>query len=212
MLIGLKVYTLLRSLMALLKTSIKIFNEFIDLVVTEELRVADTDGELAMHALTIGIPFVEPIRVDLEVSGSKLILDVDTGAAVSILSEKSFQQLFSGVKLKPFSLLLKRCTGERMQILGKLAVKVYYLSQGPIDLELVVVSDDGPCLIGRDWLQVIHLDWSSIDVVSQGAPTSAVQALLDNYQEVYTDGLGATYPFKATLLVVKDAKLQFHRA
>ena len=99
-----------------------------------------------------------------------------------------------------------------MQILGTLAVKVCYLSQGPFDLELVVVSGDDPCLKGRDWLQVIHLDWSSIAVVSQGASIRAVWAVLDNYQDVFTDGLRTIYPFKATLFVVKDAKPQFHRA
>ena len=52
-------------------------------VVTEDLRDANTDSELALHALTIGKPSVKPIRVDLEVSGKKLTLDVDTGAAVS---------------------------------------------------------------------------------------------------------------------------------
>ena len=77
---------------------------------TEDLRDAKTDGELALHALTIGKPSVKPIRVDLKVLGKKLTLDVDTGAAVSILSEKVFQQLFSGVKLKP-SLLLGNCLG-----------------------------------------------------------------------------------------------------
>ena len=61
-----------------------------------------------MHALTIGKPSVKPIQVDLEVSGRTLTLDVDTGAAVSILSEKIVQQLLSsGVKIKPSSLLLK---------------------------------------------------------------------------------------------------------
>ena len=80
----------------------------------EDLRVANTDGELAMHALTIGKPSVKPIRVDLEVSGRKLTLDVDTGAAVSILLEKIFKQLFSGVKLKPSSWLLKKYTREHM--------------------------------------------------------------------------------------------------
>ena len=99
-----------------------------------------------------------------------------------------------------------------MQVLGTLAVKVCYLSQGPFDLELVVVSGDGPCLMGRDWLQVIHLDWSSIAVVSQGASTRAVQAVLDNFQDVFTGGLGTIYPFKATLFVFKDAKPRFHRA
>ena len=127
-------------------------------VATEDLRDAKTDGKLALHALTIGKPSVKPIRVDLKVLGKKLTLDVDTGAAVSILLEKVFQQLFSGVELKPSSLLLKMYTGERMQILETLAVKVCYLSQGPFDLEQVVVSGDGPCLMGRDWLQVIRLD------------------------------------------------------
>ena len=74
--------------------------------------------------------------------------------------------MFSEVKLKS-SLLLKTYTGERMQVLGTVAVKVCYLSQGPLDLELVVVSGYGPCLMGRDWLQVIRLDWSSIAVVSR---------------------------------------------
>ena len=45
-------------------------------MVTEDLRVANTDGELAMHALTIGKPSVKPIQVDLEVSGRK---EVDLG-------------------------------------------------------------------------------------------------------------------------------------
>ena len=181
---------------------------------TEDLRDANTDSarELALHALTIGKPSVKPVRVDLEVSGKKLTLDVDTGAAVSILSEKVFQQLFSGVELKPSSLLLKTYTGERMQILGTLAVKVCYLSQGPFDLELVVVSGDGPCLMGRDWLQVICLDWPSIAVVLQGASTRAVKGVLDNYPDVFTEGLGNIYPFKSTLFVVKDAKPRFHRA
>ena len=97
-----------------------------------------------------------------------------------------------------------------MQIMGTLAVKVCYLSQGPFDLELV--SGDGPCLMGRDWLQVIRLDWPLIAVVLQGASIRAVQGVLDNYPDVFTEGLGTIYPFKATLFVVKDAKPRFHRA
>ena len=64
----------------------------------------------------------------------------------------------SGVKLKPSLLLLKTYTKERMQILGTLVVKLCYQSQGLFDLELVVISSHGPCLMSRDWLHVIHLD------------------------------------------------------
>ena len=90
--------------------------------------------------------------------------------------------------------------------MGTLAVNVCYLSQGPFGLELVVVSGDGPCLMDRDWVQVVHLDWPSIAVVSQGASTRATRAVLDNYPDVFTEGLGTIYSFKATLVVVKDAK------
>ena len=45
-----------------------------------------------------------------------------------------------------------------MQILGTLADKMCFLSQGPFELELVVVSGDSPHLMGRDWVQVICLD------------------------------------------------------
>ena len=99
-----------------------------------------------------------------------------------------------------------------MHIFGTLTVKVCYLSQGPFDLELVVVSGDVPCLVGRNWLQVIRLDWPSIAVVSQGASTRAVWAILDNYHDVFTDGLRTIYLFKAILFVVKEAKPWFHRA
>ena len=65
-------------------------------MVTEDLRVANTDGELAMHALIIGKPSVKTIQVDLEVSGRKeAYLGCRHWAAVSILLEKIFQQLFS---------------------------------------------------------------------------------------------------------------------
>ena len=66
--------------------------------------------------------------------------------------------------------------------------------------------------MGRDWLQIIRLDWPSVALVSKKASTRAVQAVLDNYPDVFTEVLGAFYPIKATLFVVKDAKPQFHRA
>ena len=87
-----------------------------------------------------------------------------------------------------------------MQILGTLTVKVCYLSEGPFDLELVVVSGDGPGLMDRDWLRVICLDWLSIAVVLQGASTSAVRAVLDNYRDVFAKGLDCVETMKSLLI------------
>ena len=100
-----------------------------------------------------------------------------------------------------------------MQILGTMAVSVLSVTR-PISPGLVKVSGDCPCLVGKDWLQVIRLDWPSIAVVSQGASTRAVWAVhvLDNYIDFFTKGLGTIYLFKAILFVVKNANPRFHRA
>ena len=41
-----------------------------------------------MHTCTIDCSTVKPIRVDVDISRQVVTMDVDTGAAVSILSEK----------------------------------------------------------------------------------------------------------------------------
>ena len=70
-----------------------------NLVTAEGQATAELDSELAMHACTMSHPPNEPIRVDLEVSGQKLTMDVDTGAAVPILSEAEYWRKFPKVKL-----------------------------------------------------------------------------------------------------------------
>ena len=136
-------------------------------------------------------------------------MDVDTGAAVSILSEKEFRKKFQSSRLEPSSLALKTYTGERMKVLGTFQGKVCYLDQGPFNLSMIVVGGDGPCLMGRNWLEVIRLDWSSIATVVND---SALQAVLDEHSDVFAKELGVIRPFKATLSLVENAKPRFHRA
>jgi hypothetical protein len=62
---------------------------------------------------------------------------------------------------------LKTYTGESIQVVGELLVNVQYGQQEVKQLPLIVVQGDGPPLIGRNWLQHVHLDWKVIKKVSQ---------------------------------------------
>ena len=88
-------------------------------------------------------------------------MEVDTGAAVSIISEMQFKQLFPKVKLDKSSIQLRTYTGEKLPVLGQINVRAQYEDQTK-NLDLVVVAGNGPTLLGRNWLLQLQLDWAAI--------------------------------------------------
>ena len=88
-------------------------------------------------------------------------MELDTGAAVSIIGEKKAQEMFSNTNLRRSEMVLKTYTSERMEVVGEIDVDVRYQNQSHT-LVLVVVSGDGPTLFGRNWLEAINLNWNQI--------------------------------------------------
>ena len=94
-------------------------------------------------------------------------------------------------------------------------MNVEYGQQQYTNLPLLVVAGSGPCLMGRDWLRVVRLDWRSIGKVST-VPTpvgveNQIAALQDEYQEVFSDTLGTITPFRAKLSVKPTAQPKFFK-
>ena len=112
-----------------------------------------------MALFTIGASVSPPIKVKVLINDKPVIMELDTGADISISSESTYQSMFSTMSLQPVTLLLKTYTSERMSVLGKLPVKVQYEDQPPIEQTLVVVTGDGPPLLGRNWLISMRLNW-----------------------------------------------------
>ena len=56
-------------------------------------------------------------------------MEVDTGAAVSIMSLEQQKTDLPNVVLKPSSIRLKTYTGERVQVIGEATVEVCYNQQ-----------------------------------------------------------------------------------
>ena len=97
----------------------------------------------------------------LLLNGKKLDMEVDTGAALSVLSEATRRAMFPDDTLDPSSLVLKTYTDEHMKVKGTLNVRVEYGEQKE-KVVLVIVNSKSPSLMGRNWLKYIHLNWKNI--------------------------------------------------
>ena len=137
-------------------------------------------------------------------------MEVDTGVAVSIISEQTKHRLFSNIPLKLPSVVLRTYTGEALSVLGEMEAKVEYKDQGH-DLTVVVMKGDGPNLFGRDWLSYFQLDWKTIGIATLDTDLSQIQLLKNKYKQVFAEGLGTMKKFKVHLHVKSDSKPVFHR-
>ncbi|PFX12679.1 Uncharacterized protein K02A2.6 [Stylophora pistillata] len=77
---------------------------------------------------------------------------------------------------------------------GVLKVNVEYKDLQPLLLDLYVVKNKGPVLMGRDWLHKVRLGWYAIKSLkaSQTLPTTKeqLQTMLDKYSDVFEHKLG----------------------
>ena len=78
-------------------------------------------------------------------------------------------------------------SGERIEVLGTIAVTVCYKQQTK-NLSLVVVPMEGPALFGRDWLKAIVLDWKQLNQVYSMCHR-ALQDVLNQYTGLFKEGM-----------------------
>ena len=163
-------------------------------------RDRDTDSELPLFKIKDSSKAVHPITVDMEISGKALNMEVNTGAAVSIISKATYQKLFSQVPLKSAPIRLKTYTGDPITVKGEMIAQVKYGSQRK-ELSLIVVKGDGPSLFGRNWLDHFQLDWKTIGLAMLESCQARVNVLLQRYKDVFAEGLGTMKQFQAKLQV-----------
>ena len=132
---------------------------------------------------------------------------MDTGASISLMSERTFSKMWPGRTLQPSTLKLRTYLKETIPVVGCTTVNVNYNGQF-CKLPLVVVAGGGPSLVGRDWLCHIRLDWRQINRVHN----ASLQAVLTRHPLVFQEGLGTLKGFEARIYVDPDAPPRFNRS
>ena len=161
-----------------------------------------------VSVFAVGTPQVRPIVVKIAVNGT-IEMDIDTGAAVSLVSERTWKQIRGQVKLRKAEVVLRAYNHMRLKVLGEAELQVQYGGRRYV-LLLRVVKEDEPSLIGRDWLHQIKLDWSAMcHWISPSQGDQMVKTLMHMYADVFTAELGTMKGIKAKLVLKTGAVPKF---
>ena len=93
------------------------------------------------------------MQLIIEVENQAVQMELDTGAAVLLVSYKTYEKLLSNKPLEKSTTQLTTYSGESIKVQGVVNVDVTCEGQ-QATLPFVVVEGNGPDLFGRNWLEV----------------------------------------------------------
>ena len=144
---------------------------------------ADGEPEDVYKLFHVSERNIVPYQVKLFVNDTPLSMEVDTGAAVSLISEATYRSMGDlWLQLNPTTVYICTYSGEQPEVLGSLEVAVKYGNQ-KADLTLLMAKGFGPSLLGRDWLSAIRLDWKSLTI--HRAKEHSLEGILDYYKTCF---------------------------
>ena len=117
-------------------------------------QVAEEPVEVEYSLFPVQGSNSKPLQTTMLVEGHKLTMEIDIGAAVSIVSEDTVNSspFLKCLPLQQTDVRLRTYTGQPVSVLGQLLVKVQH-DEAQETIPLQVVKGGGTTLLGRDWLQ-----------------------------------------------------------
>ena len=162
--------------------------------------------ELSLY--TLGNSQVSSISISVIMNDNPVVMEIDTGAAVSLISDTTYKSLFPEVPLRASSVSLRTYTSESVPVLGEFDASIQYETQTHV-LPVVVVEGSGPNLLGRNWLSQLQLNWTHLKHIR--TVRTDIQLLLDKYPELFKNELGTMTNFTVSLELKPGARPRFHR-
>ncbi|OON19065.1 hypothetical protein X801_05074, partial [Opisthorchis viverrini] len=139
-----------------------------------------------------------------------MVFELDAGSAVTLCSEKSWQDNLGPTvkgKLQQAPVRLPTYTGEDVKLLGTKNVNVSYKGV-TVNETIYIAEGSGPNLLGRDWLQQL-----SILTLNQVSTFQEVQSLIRNYEEVFSESkIGKFSGGKVNIYVPPGTQPRFLKA
>ena len=150
--------------------------------------------------------------MDVVLNGRTVRMEVDTGAAVTIVDKKIWEDI-GRPKLSSSKIRLKDFSGSFIELLGSCEIDIKYENQN-LTKVLYVVKGNGPSLLGRNWLIDLQVNWkkffsnSSVNALSEKVFLNEV---LNEYKNIFSEGLGTIKGIKADLNLDCNATPKFYK-
>ena len=125
--------------------------------------------------------------MEVSINGTPVSMEIDTGAAVSIISSSTVSEKCPDLlgKLQPCQTKLTNYSGVDIPVMGQVEVQVKVkasaTSEATLGLPLVIVQGSGETLLGRNCLSKIRLDWARIFSISGWNRADAVSEILSRH-------------------------------
>ena len=117
----------------------------------EELQ-PETIDILPVYALGPSVP--RSYKVPVEINGIPITMELDTGAGVSLVSEKTWAGELRKPQLQKTDIPLEGYPNRPLKVLGTCQVQVKVHGKEAV-LPLIVVEGTGISLLGRNWLESV---------------------------------------------------------
>eukprot|EP00731_Ephydatia_muelleri_P032647 Em0024g191a len=168
-----------------------------------DCQTSDEEAPVCVHRVANRDRYPK-LTADLDINGSKVKFEVDTGAEVSTIPARTYRQKLKQVNLQPTSIVLRQYDGTILPTLGELRARVSIENQSAEGCFIVVENADKQLpLLGRDLLCKLRLDWSKM-LRSNKADSSRIHAihsvnLLNEFPDVMDEKLGLLKGTKAEI-------------
>ncbi|KFD46136.1 hypothetical protein M513_12978 [Trichuris suis] len=140
----------------------------------------------ATHCQTDSLNFA-PFATTVHLNGMAVKMEVDSGAAFTLISEATFRRLSANTHLDlvPFAPVLRDFQGQTVSIIGASDVTVEYGTFNGI-LQVVIVKGNRSNLLGRNWFGDLNIQLSGVHQVN----SPCIGKLLEEYDELFSDSFG----------------------
>ena len=154
----------------------------------------------------------EPYIVNVNINKVDVQMELDTGAGRTLMPVSTFNKLFSPVpEIQPCNVQLKLYNKDNIKVVGCSKVEVKFKEYSKV-LTLIIVSPDGPNLLGRDWIRRLGLK-NLLKDVNEGTSVNSIKCdIISQFPELFKDELGEFNKYKVSIAVDKNVPPKYCNA
>nr|XP_037868978.1 uncharacterized protein K02A2.6-like [Bombyx mori] len=171
----------------------------INYVVTEENDEGDgDDGKICNIRSLRGEPLIEAVCVN----GIRMNFEIDSGSAVTVMSVDTYNEHFKNIPLFSTNKKLLSYSGDVLGCAGRAQLLVEWRGRTR-QLDVYVVRDGGPPLLGRDFIAQFELQLAPVYKCATTRDT--LKLIQEQYPAVFSDKLGKFNKYKVNLKLKESA-------